>query len=363
MPLSSTDASRVLRFCLVADDSGTVEERGDGARVITIVTSRPSYQVHTFEELSFESALRSAATAGVLRPACVEKQIAFTSKNEGEADSASLARTLSRAASAGEARADSTGAVPFVALTGVTGALLHETQRERGISTLFVSSGGQLLADELAGQWQRTDQQREALAEVIGRYLPALPPAVQRRLQHASTMLASLGTTREAITGARLPVGRLIEIYSGLNASLLSAVEALMVTAVVGPHRNEALACVVLLHAKEKAGIERAQLSVIFLEDRFTQGQRLSVAGLIAAQSTYLHVFSATAPQAGENALRQALNSPAAVDVQRMESVVFGDGEAGFGIDASTWFQAITRKIDLLGDVSTTVIGTLRDHA
>jgi len=185
---------------------------------------------------------------------------------------------------------------------------------------------------------------------------------VQRRLQNASTLLAAISNTREAIGGGAMPSPRLIEIYSALNASLLSAVEAFMITAVLGAHRNEALACMVLLHAKEKAGIERAQLSLAFLQDRFNQGQRLSVAALIAAQSTYLHVFSATASEAGETALRQVLTSPAAVEVRRMESVVFGDGEAGFGIDAATWFQAITRKIDLLGDVSTTVIGTLRDH-
>jgi len=134
-----------------------------------------------------------------------------------------------------------------------------------------------------------------------------------------------------------------------------------MTATVTGPARNEALACVVLLHAKEKAGMERAHLTMAFQRDRFAQGQRLSVAALIAAQSTYLHIFSATAPEAGEVALRRALTSPAAAEVQRMESVVFLDDESGFGIDPTTWFRTISRKIDMLGDVSTTVLGSLRE--
>src|SRR5216684_7384052 len=92
MSLSSSDAARVLRFCLVADDAGTVEERDDGARVVTIVTARPTYQVHSFEEVTFEAALRSAAARGVLRPACVEKQIAFTMRSDPLADAGAAMR-------------------------------------------------------------------------------------------------------------------------------------------------------------------------------------------------------------------------------------------------------------------------------
>jgi hypothetical protein len=361
MSLSSSDAARVLRFCLVADDAGTVEERGDGACVVTIVTSRPSYQVHSFEEMTFESALRSAVAGGVLRAACVEKQIAFTTRQDPRSD-VSFVHATARSG-AGDSKLGGAGALPFLAMTDAVGTLLHETQRERGLSTLFVSSGGQLLGDELTAQWQRTDRQRTALFDVIGPDLGGLPPAVQRRFQHVTGLLGAINGTRDAVMSASVDVDRVIEVYSALNTALLSAVEAYMVTSVVGGARNDALSCVVLLHAKEKAGIERAQLSVAFVRDRFAQGQRLSVASLIAAQSTYLHVFSATAPQAGEAALRQALASPVAAEVQRMESVVFLDGEGDFGIDASTWFQTISRKIDMLGDVSTTVLGTLRDQS
>ncbi len=354
MSLSSSDAARVLRFCLVADDAGTVEERNDGARVVTIVTARPTYQVHTFEEVSFEAALRSAAARGVLRSACVEKQIAFTMRRDPLTDVgvATRAPRPSAAAPAGQAPV-------FFTLTDGVGAMLHETQRERGISTLFVGSGGLLGGDELTEQWKRTDQQRTVLFDLVGHELPSLPPAVQRRFQHAGSLLGTIEGMRDTVMGGRIESPRVIEVYSALNAALLASIESFMVAGVPAPARNDALSCVVLQHAKEKAGIERAQLTVAFLHDRFAQGQRLSVASLIAAQSTYLHIFTATAPEAGEAALRQTLTSPVAAEVQRMESVVFLDDESGFGIDPSLWFRTISRKIDMLGDVSSATLASL----
>lgn len=357
MSFSSSDAARVLRFCLVADDAGTVEEREDGACVITIVTARPTYQVHTFEETSFESALRAAAAGGALRAACVEKQIAFTTRHDLLADA-----SAARPRRAAESKASDPAASVFLLLTDAVGALLHETQRERGVSTMFVGSAGHLVGDELTAQWKRTDQQKAILFDIVGSELGGLPAAVQRRFQHASSLVGAIDGTRDAVMGGRALATRVIEVYTALNAALLAAIEAFMVTGVVGAWRSDALACIVLLHAKEKVGIERAQLSVAFLRDRFEHGQRLSVASLIAAQSTYLHIFSATAPAVGEEALRHALTSPVAAEVQRMESVVFMDGEGGFGIDARTWFRTVSRKIDMLGDVSTAVLGSLRSH-
>jgi hypothetical protein len=45
-----------------------------------------------------------------------------------------------------------------------------------------------------------------------------------------------------------------------------------------------------------------------------------------------------------------------------MESVVYGEDERGFGIDPSSWFASITRKIDMLGDVANATISLIRER-
>jgi hypothetical protein len=360
MPLNQADAVRILRFCLAADDSGTATQRDDGACVVTIALCRSSYEVRTFEGATFEESLRAAGGAGALKTACVDKQIAFVARRDPGDEPSPRTPTPRTLASAANDTARTDADPPFLSLASAVGALLHETQRERGVSTLFLASRGRLLAAELALQRARVDEQRAALA-ALAAARPEAPASVWHRLDRAQTLLAQLGTARAGVDDRVVTVPQIIASFSAINVELLAALDAFMVTGLGGPARAGALACVALLYAKEKTGIERAQLADVFLEDRFSEGQRLSIAAAIAAQASYLHIFSAAAPRAADQLLRRTLASPEAAEVERMESVVYAAGEAGFGIDAHAWFAAITRKIDMLGDVTSTVIKMLRD--
>ena len=355
MPLAQADAVRILRFCLAADDSGSATIGADGECRITIALCRSSYEVRTFDGATFEEALRRAGSAAVLKAACVDKQIAFLARRDpGDGPEATPTPPLDLAPV-------NDAEFPFLTVTDAVHALLHETQRERGLSTLFVASHGRLPGPELLRQRARVDTQRAVLARVV-RDATETPLSVRHRIDRANTLLGQLGATRAGIDDLVVTAAQEIAFYTNVNAELLGALDAFIVTGVSGPRRSAALACVALLYAKEKAGVERAQLTDAFLEDRFSEGQRLSLAALIASQASYLHIFSAAAPRAADQLLRRTLASPEASEVQRMESVVYGAENAGFGVDASTWFAMISRKIDMLGDVSSTVIKMLREQ-
>jgi hypothetical protein len=365
MPLTQAQAVRILRFCLGPDDSGSAGVMADGACVVSLVLSRSVVAPHSFEGATFDEALRCAATAGTLKHECIEKQIRFLARRDdagaGIESEAALAATdaVDVETPPGSAALDEGSS--FLKLVEAIHALLHETQHERGISTLYTASGGLLMADKLSAQWRRTDHQRAALTEVR-RFLDRSPAAVVRRLDRATALLDHLAGTRAALEDQTTSAPRIIEGYSTINSELLAALDAYLLSDGFGPQRSGALACLSLLYAKEKTGIERAQLAHVFLTDRFSEGQRVAAATAIAGKTTYLHIFSAAAPRAAEQLLRRILASPAAADVARMEKVVFSSSEAGFGIDASRWFEAISRTIDLLGDVSNKVIAILRER-
>jgi hypothetical protein len=362
MPLAQVDAVRILRFCLAADDSGSATIGADGECRVTVALCRSSYEVRTFEGATFEESLRRASSAGVLKAACVDKQITFLSRRDpGDEVAAETTPTPTPPYDLLPLTPANDAEYPFLAITDAVHALLHETQRERGLSTLFVASRGRLPGPELSRQRSRVDTQRAVLARVLRDSVEA-PPSVRHRIDRAGTLFAQLGQTRAGVEDLVVTAAQVISYYTTVNAELLTALDAFIVTGVSGPRRSGALACVALLYAKEKVGVERAQLTDAFLEDRFSEGQRLSVAALIASQASYLHIFSAAAPRAADQLLRRTLASPEASEVQRMESVVYGVENAGFGIDASTWFAMISRKIDMLGDVSSTVIKMLREQ-
>lgn len=358
MPIGSADATRILRFCLGADDSGQATLTPDGTCVVTIALCRASYEVLTFKAPTFEEALRAAGAAGAVKAACIDKQIAFLSRGEAR-EEAPRSLPLAFGASAPTTPAPTTR-FSFLELTDAVGALVHETQRERGMSTLFIGSGGRLLNADLREQWHQTDRRHGALIDLLKRE-NAAPPLVRRRLERAEALLATVAPLRTGVSEGVVTPPLVIEAFTKVNAELLAAVDTFMAFGTLDADRTAAMACLTLLHAKEKTGIERAQLTAAFVEDRFTSDQRIAVAALIAAQSSYLHMFAAVAPRPAEQLLRRTLASTAASEVSRMESVVFGHDDSGFGIDPSAWFTTITRKIDMLGEVAKVTLSLLRD--
>src|SRR3954465_12227995 len=150
MPLSRQDSLRLLRFCLGPDDSGSIEVADDGAALVTIAPAEPSIGVRTFEARTFDAALRLAVDAGLLKAACVEKQILFL---EG---GASRGADTAAAVAPRRSRPDL-----FSKLMAAISGLLHETQNERGLSAIAAASSGRIYRRELPRQRERTDARRE----------------------------------------------------------------------------------------------------------------------------------------------------------------------------------------------------------
>src|SRR5262245_21928500 len=134
MPLSPAEAIRILRFCLGVHDSADVTVRPDGTRAVTITLWRTACEIRTFDGATFEEALRRAVAADVLKGACVDRQIAFLAQAEPPAVvvTAAAAAAAPAMVTAPPVGAGGTSA-RFLALAEGVGALLHETQRERGL--------------------------------------------------------------------------------------------------------------------------------------------------------------------------------------------------------------------------------------
>ena len=355
MPLSHDDATRIVRFCLAGVGWGEALHE-DNLCVLKIGRSTQNEtEVRRFADLTFEAALRQAAVAGTLKPDSLEKQIAFLARSLPDRSS-----NVEERGAAEPARAQ--GFVPetlFPATTSVISALVHETQRERGTSSLYVSSAGRLFAAELRGQWRTTDERRVDLVLFRQRYGCRLPPAQMLRLDRAERLLGELIEGRGLVESLEVTPAQIIDRYSTANSELLSVIDGLAAATVETALRPTALAWMALLYAKEKTGIERAQLASAFTWDRYTDGQHATVSALIASSDSYLHLFSAAAPISVGELLRQSMKSEAVDAVTEMERVALGRREGGFGIDPTAWFANVSRKMDLLGDVESAVRASL----
>jgi methyl-accepting chemotaxis protein len=351
MALTRQDALRLLRFCLGPDDSGTVEVADDGAALVTISPAEPSIGVRTFEAGDFESALRQAADAGLLKSACVEKQISFLDSGTSRGPAASDVLAAARAA-----RPDM-----FPRLIGATGALLHETQVERGLSAIYAASGRRTFRRELGRQRERTDARNERLLTLWRELEPAAGSSLARRIEQAEARLRSLATARAGIDSGDVAPVAIVDVYSAANAELLAVGDGALVAFSPPAQRAGAVACIVMLYAKEKTGIERARIGAALASHQISDEDRRLLASLVAARSSYLHVFSATAPRPAEQLLERALASPTSADLARSEDLLLSGRETELDLDARGWFTLVSRNMDLLGEIGGVALGLVGD--
>jgi methyl-accepting chemotaxis protein len=339
MSLSPQDATRILRFCLGADETGVVTATDDGVCQVTITGYQAGTDVHRFEGATYEAALRRAAAAGLLKLDCLEKQIAFIAGPWASRPAGALVAVA-------PAQIE-----PFVEAARAIGRLLHETQRERGFSSLSIRSRGRLFGDQVLAQRARTDARKEEVARLWTRRVPGAWASIAKRWARAEGLMVPLGNVRASMDAHEAEARNVIETFSDLNASLLAALDRILVASVEGSARTWALAVVALLHAKEKTGIERARLGTALIAGDVSEEERLSIAGLVAARASYLHVFSAAAPARVERLLRSALATPPAVMVRHIEDQVVLEGRVP-DIDAGSWFEITTRTIDAFAEIA-----------
>jgi hypothetical protein len=249
--------------------------------------------------------------------------------------------------------AEARRAEAFLKLARAVGALLHESQRERGVSTLHVKSGRRLFASELAAARTRTDARRRgasSLVETLGRELLA-GVEVQAHLERIAAASEDISVVRAEIERQVATPDRVVDAFSALNSEMLSAVDDCVVRVDQERVRCLALASLALLHAKEKTGLERARLGAAFVGGGADQRDRVALAELVASRASYLHVYSMTAPTPAAQMLRRVLAAPPAVEVRRIEDRIIAQ-DSGKGVDPSAWFSTITRTIEMMGDVA-----------
>jgi methyl-accepting chemotaxis protein len=241
----------------------------------------------------------------------------------------------------------------FLRLARSVGALLHESQRERGVSALHVKSGRRLFASELPVVRSRTEARRRgaaALVETAGAELLADVRAHVERIEAAGQEVARV---RAEIERREATPARVVQAFTALNTELLAAIDDSVARVDQEEARCLALASLSLLHAKEKTGLERARLGAAFVGGAPDDSDRLALAELVSARATYLHLYSVTAPSSAAQLLRRVLAAPSTVEVRRIEERVMGVGAGPQGhVDAGAWFQMISRTIELMGDVA-----------
>ncbi|HCK82710.1 MAG TPA: nitrate- and nitrite sensing domain-containing protein [Candidatus Competibacter sp.] len=243
--------------------------------------------------------------------------------------------------------------------------LVHELQKERGMSAGLLGSKGAQFGSELLEQRASTDRRiaelRQSLQTVAiekfgGEFTAALKAVLEP--------LDQLESLRKAISALAIEPKKAIDHYSNLNADFLNLIAHI----VKGTGNSEiaiaATAYLAFLQSKEKAGIERAVLNNTFARRGFAAGMFNQFSGIVAAQDVYLGIFKSLAEADQKAFFQNTLVGQSVDETARLRQLAFDKAnEAIEGVDARHWFAVQTGKIDLLKKVEDRLAADLMHRA
>ncbi len=244
-------------------------------------------------------------------------------------------------------------------------SLVHELQRERGLSAGFLASQGKRFRDELSGQRLQTDQRKQALEGYLHRFRSSqFGVALHQGLQGTTSDLGKMAAVRGEVDGLRISGKEMIQFYTTLNGRALEVAGLLAPLAANAELAAQSTAYAQFLLAKEQIGLERATLNGVFSADRFAPGVLVQYAQRVGEQLAYQRVFLSLSSTAHKDLLQKISQDPVFAEVERMRQLAMERGEQGaFGIDPRQWFQAISRKIDLYKEVEDQLSAAINQEA
>ncbi len=230
--------------------------------------------------------------------------------------------------------------------------LIHETQKERGMSAGYVGSHGQKFKNLLPKQRELTDKRRAEFESFIKNFDFSDYDKLKEHTQKINDFLSQLKTKRTLITTQSIQLKDTVTYYSNMNKAMLNAVGEVAKQSPSNEITKMLVGYTSFLKAKERAGIERAVLSGVFAKNSFPKGFYQKFVKLVSLQSAYIDTFKSISSKDIVSFYNKKMQDPSVQEVNRLRAIANKNANIGnFGVDSVHWFKTITQKINLLKQV------------
>ena len=170
--------------------------------------------------------------------------------------------------------------------------LLHETQKERGMTAGFIGSKGKKFANELIEQRKLTNEKFKSFLKAKNELGNTFHSEVlAKKITIAIKRLENINEIRNKVDNHSINISKAISYYTQTNSILLEEVIILSKLANNAKLSQEITAFSSFLLSKERAGIERAIGTNTLSRDSFASGMREKLSKLISEQDSYIKTF------------------------------------------------------------------------
>ncbi len=217
--------------------------------------------------------------------------------------------------------------------------VLHELQRERGLSIGFISSNGINFKEELLQQREYTNNKIEELHLLLNN---------QNYIR-----LNELEETRESIDDLSTDSESILEYYSTINSKLLNEILEISKISKISTVTHHIIAYSNFLCFKEHSGIERAVGTNILSNKTLNYKKILQLNSLIIKERIYIKNFLKYASKNAINYYYTLCHGSVLNEISNMRKKILNTDYLHSSVDVKFWFNHLSYKINTLDSIDT----------
>ncbi len=237
----------------------------------------------------------------------------------------------------------------IVRFSTAVGNLVHELQKERGSTAVFVGSRGQNFGQELREQRKLSDAAVLRLSAATDELGASVPAVMKAGIERAKGLVDAVPAHRAKIDALAVDLAAAGGPYTAAIAALLGNVETAAGTTGDPAVLQLLFGYANFLQGKEHAGQERAAGGGAFAGGRFDGPAIRRFGQLAGAQDAFFKGFAAAAPAALVERFR-ALEAATLPEVARVRQIALTSVASGNveGMTGPVWFAISTKRIDAM---------------
>ena len=235
--------------------------------------------------------------------------------------------------------------------------LVHETQKERGMTAGYIGSKGNKFKDKLPNQRELSNKNYEefkSYSQTID--FSIYPNAFKNNIDNTINKFEGLSEIRPKVNQLKISGGEAIGYYTKMNALILNNVKLIAKLSSDATIAREILAYANFLLSKERAGIERAVGANTLGRGSFGDGMKTKFTNLITAQNVYMGNYLNLANKDSIDFYKTTMVGD---DINEVDKIRKNMLSGSFANKPEYWFSQITSKINKLKTVDNQLSITL----
>jgi hypothetical protein len=246
--------------------------------------------------------------------------------------------------------------------------VIHEFQKERGLSNIFLASTGTHYTQRRLLQTRNSYRAQQRLMEILNKhYLESKQNTDNHRLLFSITLslqgIDNLDRLRQSVEQQRISPLESTQAYCRLIGSLISIIfEAADISSDTGVTR-QLVALFNFIQAKEYAGQERAWGAIGFADSHFTEKICTSLHQFQQSQTNSIDVFLEYTDREHQNAWQTLSQHKATSELIRFRQLIsqLVGGEPISSEISEAWYELATQRIDQMHVIESSLSQQLID--